>query len=378
MHGDRARVKEPLRSRSGLDGFADNLTDWIREVGARAPSYAAVVGELVDLLQGRGEKTESVRGALEKDWGERTFDASYDRPLLFFAALRDDALHSGPEHPLWEAVGADAVLPLTVTRERVAAALGPERVRVHRSLRERSVQTNETSRAVTWLWPAHLLGADAGSRQLALVDIGASAGLNLIADRLPAIWKDENGGDLPVVREPDIGLRLGLDKHPLDALDPETAIWLEACTWAGELDRIARLRAGIDALRTAKERGEAPQLERAEARAIPAIVADRTRDLAPGTRVLAYQTMTIEYFPPAEREAYTAGMQRWLESAPNACWLQLERDVAGDRAFPATITATCAGTGRSVARVRLARCGYHPKVVHPDSDGVRSFRESLP
>jgi len=240
------------------------------------------------------------------------------------------------------------------------------------------VQTNETSRAVAWLWPAHLLGAgvetSGGARPIALVDVGASAGLNLLADRLPPIWKEERGGELQVARDPDVRLRLGLDKHPLDALDPETARWLEACIWAGELDRIARLRAGIDALRAARERGGAPELVRAEARAVPAIVAERTRALPPGTLVLAYQTMSIEYFPPEERAAYAAGMRAWLASAPNGCWLELERDAAGDRSWPAAIGATFATGAGEVARVRLARCGYHPRLVLPDADGIRPFR----
>jgi hypothetical protein len=371
-------VKESSPRQAGLFGFAENIADWIREVGVRAPGYARVVDELLGLLAGHGEPSDAVRGALEADWGERSFDASYDRPLLLFAALRDDALHSGPDHPLWEVLGADAVLPHTVTRDRVAAALAPERARVHASLRRRSVQTNETSRAVAWLWPAHLVGAGAETsgvaRPIALVDVGASAGLNLLADRLPAIWKDDRGGDLPVARDPQVRLRLGIDKHPLDALDPETALWLEACIWAGELDRIARLRAGIDALRAARERGDAPELVGAEARAVPSIVAERTRALPPGTLVLAYQTMSIEYFPPEERAAYGAGMRSWLASAPNGCWLELERDAAGDRSWPAAIRRDLRERRRDRARAASRAAATTRGLVLPDADGIRPFR----
>jgi hypothetical protein len=84
------------------------------------------------------------------------------------------------------------------------AAIAPERTRFWQALRERAVQTNETTRAVTWLWPAALLGAAGKRRAIALVDIGTSAGLNLTADALPrtssSAATDPRGPEWPSVR----------------------------------------------------------------------------------------------------------------------------------------------------------------------------------
>ena len=52
-------------------------------------------------------------------------------------------------------------------------------------LASRSVQANEIRRAICWRLPISEL-ARAGRGPFVLVDIGCSAGLNLVADRLPA------------------------------------------------------------------------------------------------------------------------------------------------------------------------------------------------
>src|SRR4029453_9011791 len=106
------------------------------------------------------------------------------------------ALEEGTGHPLWPAIAAEPPSRQGITRAALMAALAPERYAAYARFAARSVQTNETSRAVAWLWPAHLLGADGGGRPLALVDLGASAGLNLVGDQLPAIWTDGAGARL--------------------------------------------------------------------------------------------------------------------------------------------------------------------------------------
>ena len=58
-------------------------------------------------------------------------------------------------------------------------ALDPTRESAYRALAERWVQTNDTLRSVIWRWPAWLAGCEGGARPLCLVDLGASAGLNL-------------------------------------------------------------------------------------------------------------------------------------------------------------------------------------------------------
>jgi hypothetical protein len=111
----------------------------------------------------------------------------------------------------------------------------------------RRVQTNDCGRSallgpgLTWL-SARL------PDPMGLVDVGASAGLNLIADRYrldygahgttgPAgspvlIHCEVVGGHPPISAElPPLAARMGLDRSPIDLADADDARWLLACVW---------------------------------------------------------------------------------------------------------------------------------------------------
>lgn len=119
----------------------------------------------------------------------------------------------------------------------------------------RSTQTNEPGRCAVLL---PLLGAL--PQPIALLEVGAAAGLCLLPDRYsydyggrrvgPAesavTFPCEPRGSVPVPeRVPDVAWRVGVDLHPLDLSDPETARWLAALVWADDAEREARLRAAI-------------------------------------------------------------------------------------------------------------------------------------
>jgi hypothetical protein len=306
-------------------------------------------------------------------WEARTFNAWFDRPRLLLAALRFDVLEEGGAHPLWRALGPDAD-PQAIDAAAVEAALAPDRVRVWTALGSRFVQTNETSRAVTWLWPAYLAGADRGSRPLALVDVGASAGLNLVADALPAPWTDERGDPLPVARSPDLVARLGLDAAPLDVRSSDGAQWLRALVWPGEPARLARLEAAIAAFRALDPARGGPALERCSARDAPAR-AEEVAAAHPQALVLALQTVVREYLGAEEGAEYDRGMESWLlRSAPgSAAWLQLEHaDEGATREWPSWIVARWR-EGSAIRGVPLARCGYHPLALLVDRGAAQSF-----
>jgi hypothetical protein len=361
--------------RRGLSGFAAEARAWVQGTRGRVPSYARLVDEMLAFLD--EPAGTPVRDALEQAWGRRDFEASYHRPLLLFAALRAEALDEGPGHPLWEGIAAEPPRAETVTRAAVAAALAPERLRMYARLATRSVQTNETSRAVAWLWPAHLLGAGDGGRPLALVDVGASAGLNLIADHLPAPWTDPAGVPLPVVRAPLTLLRLGFDRSPLDVRDADAVAWLEACIWPGEPHRLDRLRAAAAAMRSARASHVPLRLERAEAAEIPALLEAHTRSLPPHTLVIVYQTVFIEYLSPAAAAAYVGGMRRWLGHAPAAVWIELELGEQPSAQYPASLRATARDAAGQLRTLPLARCSYHPSVVAPAADAVAELQAAL-
>jgi hypothetical protein len=74
-------------------------------------------------------------------------------------------------------------------------------------------------------------------------------------------------------------------------------------------------------------------------------------------RVLAYQTVFVEYLPPEVRAAYEAGMRRW-SARPGVAWVELETGEGGAPA-PARIRVHRAGE-----TAELGACEYHPTVVH--------------
>ena len=134
----------------------------------------------------------------------------------------------------------------------------------------RRTQTNEVGRC------ASLLPVLAGLAQpLALIEVGASAGLCLYPDRyryhyddLPAVGPADSpvvlacrtNGKVPVPgRVPEVVWRAGLDLNPLDVRDEEEMRWLECLVWPGQDERLLRLRGAI---RVARE--DPPHLVRGD------------------------------------------------------------------------------------------------------------------
>jgi hypothetical protein len=121
----------------------------------------------------------------------------------------------------------------------------------------RSTQTNEPGRCAVLL---PLLAAL--TQPIALLEVGASAGLCLLPDLYsydyggrrigppdsPLTLPCEPRGSVLTVPEavPEVAWRLGVNLHPLDVTDPDTGRWLTALVWAGDAEREDRLRAAIN------------------------------------------------------------------------------------------------------------------------------------
>jgi len=370
--------------RRGLDAFAEDATAWRQAVGARVPVYDRLLKAAVGLiLRPEGALETAARDRLEAAWRERRSSAAYDRPLLLLAALRAEALRAGPRHPLFAAIGADRVDPAAARREALAAALADAPARLFADLAIRSVQTNETSRAVAWLWPAALAGVG-DRRPLALFDIGCSGGLNLTAEGLPALWTDAAGRPLPVASSARIVSREGFDAHPLDVGRDDDVVWLRACVWPGETDRLARLERAIGIFLQASSGANPPRLHLADVADIPARLTRRAAELPADTVLLAYQTVMRDYLPEARRTRYLAEMTAWVAAeaagGPRRIWIELEADLPVDpQAPPMALTAhlSTGSAGDGARAIPLARCGYHPDRLTLDTGGVAAFVESL-
>jgi len=121
--------------------------------------------------------------------------------------------------------------------------------------RDRSTQTNEPLRcAPLTLALARVRGP------IALIEVGASAGLCLYPDRYTYRYGDtaalgsggvelvtELRGDVSApTRLPEIVWRAGVDVQPRDARDPRDRAWISGLVWPGETERARRIDAALD------------------------------------------------------------------------------------------------------------------------------------
>ena len=130
-----------------------------------------------------------------------------------------------------------------------------------RMVRTRGVQTNEIGRC-SYLMPAFgVVAAEAGAAPLALIDVGASAGLNLLWDQYRYFYSNgvqRGPADSPVTircevrsdvspdipdRLPVVAFRVGIDLNPVDLSDAEEYAWMQALVWPDHADRADMLSA---------------------------------------------------------------------------------------------------------------------------------------
>jgi hypothetical protein len=365
-----------LEPKRNVAGFADDLATIRPTFEQGVPSYFALLGHVQTMLV---EPGSALLRALDRAWSGRTFHVVYDRPLLFLAALRAEAMREGSSHPLYAAIGTDHPRADGIDAASVRAALAPGRDRFFETIATRWVQTNETLRAVTWRWPAWLAGCEGGRKPLALVDLGASAGLNLVAERLPAVWTEPNGALVSVATSVRTVLRLGLDAQPVDLADPDNVQWMRACIWPGDRGRLDRLESALRAFFDAQREPGAPTLERVEARSFAARLA-RVADEHQGAFLLAYQSYMRDYLSPADREAHRAAMYAWLATlAPGrAAWIELEAaSTDADHPEPAAITAHLCRPEGDVGALEIARSGHHPIQIKLNKEAISELGHAL-
>jgi len=353
-----------------LQGLSDDIALHREFVAPRSPAYARTLDLLAERIDGEfGER-------LGEAWREREFGPFFERPLLLLTAFRDDALREGEGHPLWPGIGTYDPDPDAVTPSALDAAAEADREHLWHSLSTRFVQTNESSRAVAWLWPAALAAAADPERPVELFDFGASAGLNLVADGLPWIWDRTDGKALDPTSLPPIAARAGYDLRPLDLLDPEDVRWLRALLWPGQHDRMERFEQGLDAYRGLSASGEIGPVE---VESVDDAAAALPPHSAAGPRGLAYHSIMHDYLPDEVRDRFHAAKRAWLAAsdAGAAIWVEFELTGGGDRPENAVAITVNLATGDGFDAFVIARCGPHPRVLEVDDEAVEGLREAL-
>ena len=212
---------------------------------------------------------------------------------------------------------------------------------------DRQVQTNEVRRSAAMLG-GFLAVAAASDAPLRLLEMGCSAGLNLRWDRyryelLDCAPRTPPAADAPVVcrwgdaaasmtvragwHGPTTALaagahvasRAGCDVAPIDVADPDQARRLESFIWGDQPQRLAQLRAAIEAARR-----DPPRLTR---RSAADWLEGQLAVATPGLATVVFHSVMWWYLSEPERERVTALIEdagaRATTGAPLA-WLRFD------------------------------------------------------
>jgi hypothetical protein len=183
-------------------------------------------------------------------------------------------------------------------------------------LKTRRVQTNEVQRCACLLPVFALVAGRGGGQPLALVEVGASAGLNLRWDQygyrysdgtqvgdphapvqLACTLRGDRRPPLPAAF-PAIASRVGLDLNPVDLRDPDAVRWLRALIWPEQKDRAALLDQAV-----AGALADPPPLLAGDALALlPEVFATTL----PDTTLCVWHSYTLNQFPQEARAQFVA------------------------------------------------------------------------
>ena len=218
---------------------------------------------------------------------------------------------------------------------------------------ERSTQTNEPARCATLLPVLARL-----PQPLALIEVGASAGLCLLPDYyaydyggrelrpvtsmagIPAFTCQADASTPIPEALPHVAWRAGLDLNPLDVTDADQMAWLETLVWPEQEQRLARLRAAVQVAQAAP-----PRVVRGDLRQCLATLAT---EAPPDLTLVIFHTAVLAYVPgQADREDFAASVTSLCDF-----WIANE----SPRVFPAIAERTPddGGLGRFLLSVNGA------------------------
>ncbi len=208
---------------------------------------------------------------------------------------------------------------------------------------ESAPQTNEVGRSGALL-PGVMAVAQRFGPRVELLELGASAGLNLHMDRFgydlggviagdpasPVQLRPAWTGNPPVFANVDVVARRGVDLNPLDVSRPDVAARLLAYVWPDQAERLARIAAAIEIARdhpAPVDRGDGADW----------IEARLAGPQQMGVTRIVYHSIALQYFPEEGRARVIQAIQAAgaLATAEHPlAWLSMEfgGSVVGNQA----------------------------------------------
>ena len=300
-----------------------------------------------------------------------------DQPLpnLFFAAVHM-LLLSGIRHELANfypsVTGMPAIAEDPFPHFRSFCLEHAEQIK--RTITERRVQTNVVERCGLLLPAFGIVAERVDHKPLHLVEIGCSAGLNLLWDKYSFNYgTDRSYGDCSSVVQisvelrgeaapplpdkiPPIAARVGIDLNPIDVWDDDATQWLRALVWPEDDARLRRLNAAMSIAQA-----DPPTLMKGDAlELLPGVLADASGDAA----LIVYHTHTVNQFSAEARQRLDEMLSQ-EGSRRDLYWISSEY-----RASPRRWLTDDTGSVRPTLRLvsfedgirqerTLARCHHH-------------------
>jgi hypothetical protein len=303
-------------------------------------------------------------------------------PVLLFAAVHHELLHARepalarfyPNLHEGPAEG-DAFAAFREFALRRAEA-------IRATIATRHTQTNEVGRCALFV-PA-LASLDAEVGPLSLIDVGASAGLNLLLDRFRYTYEPGGSrgpvstvhlacstrGPVPVPDVlPRIAAAVGIDAFPIDLDDDDELRWLEACVWPDQIDRFERLVAAIALARSVQ-----PVVRRGDA--VDDLAATVVEAAAAGHPTIT-NSWVLNYLTPHARLRYVATLDE-LGERFDLSWVLAESPAqtvglpipTSDPAEELTVLSVVRWRSGRREVQRLATCHPHGYWMHWEHTGA--------